>query len=134
MVKHPKKAPKTPEFVDTDLGDSNNEQEPTTEQPQKASKVSEFVDTVSCTEDEKEPAIKQPQKASKISGGSDDESPQETSPRPAHKEPTKKLRATSRTPSTSCTHILTSGIRKGKQCRFKASDKTGKFCYHHKQT
>ena len=35
--------------------------------------------------------------------------------------------------AASCTYILTSGIRKGKQCRFKASDETSKFCYHHKQ-
>ena len=34
--------------------------------------------------------------------------------------------------AASCTHILTSGVRKGKQCRFKASDETGKFCYRHK--
>ena len=56
------------------------------------------------TEDEQEPAIKKLQKGSTI-------------PKFA---------------AACCTHILTSGVRKGKQCRFKASDETGKFCYHHK--
>ena len=36
-VKQPKKAPKTPEFVDTDSDDSDDEQEPTAKHPQKAS-------------------------------------------------------------------------------------------------
>ena len=64
-----------------------------------------------------------------------DEDPQET--HPAHKElakPAKKLPTASHTMATSCTYILTSGIRKGKQCRFKTLDKTGKFCHHDKQT
>ena len=82
------------------------------------------------TEDEQDPNVKQPQKASKIPAGSDDESPQETSPG----EPTKKPPATSRTLGASCSHIFTSGVRKDKQCRFKTSDETGKFCHHHKQT
>ena len=77
------------------------------------------------TEDEQEPVIKQPQKASKIPG---DESPQETSPVPAKPAKTPKFAA------ASCTYILTKGARKGKQCRFRASDEIGKFCYHHKQT
>ena len=129
--KQPKKPSKTPEFVDTD---SDDEEKPTAKQPQKASKVSEFVDkgmddeqgpAVKCmvmysTEDEQEPTVKQPQKTSKISG---DEDPQETSP--------------AKIPNfaaASCTHILTKGVKKSKQCRFRASDKAGKFCRHHKQT
>ena len=28
---------------------------------------------------------------------------------------------------------LTSGIRKGKKCKLKTSDETGKFCNHHKK-
>ena len=89
------------------------------------------------TEDEQGPAVKKLQKASKIPGHPSDEDPQETSSGPVHKElaePAKKLPAAGRTPATSCTHILTSGVRKGKQCRFKASDETGKFCHHHRQT
>ena len=53
---------------------------------------------------------------------SDDEDkepqPQKTSPGPVHREstkPTKKLSAAGRTPVASCTYILTSGLRKGKQ-------------------
>ena len=123
VVHYPKKAPKTPEFVDTGL---KNEQEPavnyqrcivmySTEDEQelaikklqKASKIPRFVDTGSGTENEQELTIKKLQKPSKIH----DEDPQETSPGPAHKElakPPKKL------PATSCTHILTSGVRKDK--------------------
>ena len=47
-----------------------------------------------------------------------------------HKEPTKsakRLPATNCTPAASRTHILTSGIRKSKQCSLKASDETGNF-------
>ena len=76
------------------------------------------------TEEEQEPIVKQPQKASKIPG---DESPQETSPVPVKLAKTSKFAA-------GCTFILTKGVRKGKQCRFRASGETGKFCYHHKQT
>ena len=96
-----------------------------------------FVDTDSITEDEQEPTVKQSQKAPKIPGRPGDEDPQETSPGLVNKEsakPAKKLPAASCTPATSCTYILMSGIRKGKQCRFKASDKNGKFCHHNKQT
>ena len=151
-VKHLKKVPKTPEFVDTDSDDTDDEQEPTAKQPKKVLKTLEFVDTdsddepeqqpkktseysddeqvpavnyqkciVMCgTEDEQGPVVKQPQKALKIP---DDEIPQETSPVPSKP----KFAA-------GCTYILTKGVRKGKQCRFRASDETGKFCYHHKQT
>ena len=100
-----------------------------------------FVDTDSSTEDEQELIVKQPQKAPKIPGLIDtapgDEDPQETSSGPVHKElakPVKKLSAASCTPATSCTYILTSGVRKGKQCRFKVLDGASKFCHHHKQT
>ena len=103
---------------------TEDEQEPAVKKLQKASKIPKFVDTGSSTENEQGLTAKQPQKASKIH----DENPQETSL--VHKElakPEKKL------PDPSCTHIFTSRIRKGKQCRLKASDKTGKFCHHHKQ-
>ena len=158
-AKQPKKLPKPPEFVDTDSHDMDDEQErqpkkalktseypddekePAAKKPQKAPKTSEYPDdeqgravkciVMYCTEDEQEPAIKKLQKTSKIPKFVDtdpvDESRQETSPG----EPTKKPHATS---ASSSTHILTSGVRKGKQCRFKASDKTGKFCHHHKYT
>ena len=85
---------------------TEDEQEPAVKKLQKASKIPKFVDTGSSAEDEQEPAIKKLQKASKI-------------PKFA---------------AAGCTHILTSGIRKGKQCGFKASDETGKVCHHHKQT
>ena len=71
------------------------------------------------TEGKQEPVVKQLQKSSKIPG---DEDPQETS---SAKIPNFA--------AASCTYILTKGVRKGKQCRFRASDKTGKFCHHHKQ-
>ena len=136
-VKHSHKAPKSPEFVDTDSDDSDDEKKPAVKQLQKVSKVPVFVDTDSSTEDEQEPTVKQPQKAPKIPGHPGDEDHQETFPGPVHKEtakPAKKLPAASCTPATSCTYILTSGVRKGKQCRFKASDERGKFCHYHKQT
>ena len=130
-AKHLKKVPKTPGPVDTDSDDSDNDQEPVAEQLQKASKTPEYSDNeqvpavnyqkcivMYSTEDEQEPIIKQPQKASKIP---DNESPQETSLVPVKP----KFAA-------GCTYILTKGIRKGKQCRFRASDEIGKFCYHHK--
>ena len=59
-VKHPQKAPKSPEFVDTD---SDDEKEPAVKQLQKASKTPVFVDLDSSTEDEQGPAVKHPQKA-----------------------------------------------------------------------
>ena len=98
----PEKAPKTSEFLDTDSDDSDDEQEPIAEQLQKASKNPEFVGTGSG--DEQQPAVKKLQKGLKI-------------PKFA---------------AAGCTHILISGVRKGKQCRSKASDETSKFCYHHK--
>ena len=36
--------------------------------------------------------------------------------------------------AASCTHILTKGVRKSKQCRFRALDEARKFCRYHKQT
>ena len=62
--------------------------------------------------------------------------PQKRSPGPVHRapaKPVKNLSAASRTPVTSWTYILTSGIRKGKQCKLKVSDETGKFCNRHKR-
>ena len=120
----------------------DNEQERVVKQPQKSPKTSEFLDTGSdneqgpavnyhrcvvmySTEDEEEPAVKKLQKASKIH----DEGPQETSPGEAHKESSKAAKMLS---AASCTLILTSGV--GKQYIFKASDKTGKFYLHYKQT
>ena len=107
------KSTKNPEFVDTDSDDSG-------------------------TKDEQEPALKQPQKAPKppklVDTSPDDEDPQKTSS--VHKElakTAKKLPAAGRTLVTSCTYILTSGVRKSKQCRLKASDETGKFWNYHKR-
>ena len=114
-AKQPKKAPKTPKFVDTDSENSDDEKESVVKQPQKASKTPKFVDTSPGTENEQEPTIKQPQKAN--------EDPQKASP--------------AKIPNfaaAGCTFILTKGVRKGKQCRFRALDKVGKFCHHHKQT
>ena len=71
------------------------------------------------TEDEQEPVVKKLQKA--------DEDSQETSP--ALFKPAKILKFA----SANCAYILTKGVRKGKQCRFRASDEAG-FCHHHKQT
>ena len=115
LQRQPQKAPKTPEFVDTDSDDSGteNEEEPALRQSQKAPKTLEFwIQTDDSDNEEEEPH------------------PQKTSPGPLHREltkPAKKLSAASRNLVTSCTYILTSGIRKGKQCRLKASDKTGNF-------
>ena len=58
-----KKAQKTPEFVDTDSDDSDDEQDLAVKKLQKASKAPGFVDTDSSTEDEQGPAVKHPQKA-----------------------------------------------------------------------
>ena len=68
-VKQPQKAPKTPEFVDTD-SDTEDEQEPAVKQPPRAPKTPASVDTDSDTEDkeEQEPAVKQPRKVPKSSG------------------------------------------------------------------
>ena len=98
--RQPLKAPKSPEFVDTDTEDSDDEE-------------SDDSDN-----EEEEP---HPQKASLV---------------PVNKEPTQPAKdhfAASRTPVTSCTYILTYGVRKGKQRKFKASDETGKFCHLHKR-
>ena len=175
-AKNPKKAPKTPEFVDTDSDDTDNEQGSASKQlkktlktpeffdtnsddtddeqerqPQKASKTSEYTDNeqepaVKCivmysSEDEQEPAIKKLQKASKISNylsTEDEQGPTAKQPQkspkilgsPASVKPAKIPKFV----TAGCTHILTSGIRKAKQCRFRASDEAGKFCHHHKQT
>ena len=56
--------------------------------------------------------------------------PQKTSPGPVDKELTQPVEtptAVSRTPVTSYTYILTPGLRRAKQCKLKACDKTGKF-------
>ena len=75
------------------------------------------------------PVVKRPQKPPKTSGN-DNRDHQKTSPGLVHKEPTKKA---NNVPAASCTYILTSGVRKGKQYRLKASDKTGKFCKYCKR-
>ena len=62
---------------------------------------------------------------------------QKTSPGPVNKElttqPVETSSAACCTPVTSCTYILTSGLRKDKKCKQKASDETGKFCHLHKK-
>ena len=80
----------------------------------------EFVDTNSDDE----------QELQKTSGG--EQEPQKASKRPklvdkgpGDKDPAAKI-------PRYCTHILTKGIRKGKQCGFRTSDETGK-CHHHKK-
>ena len=84
------------------------------------------------TEDEQEPTVKQPQKASKIPRfvdiglGTEDEQEHQKSSDPS---PAKIPNFA----AASCTYILTKGIRKGEQCRFRTSDETGKFFHHHKQ-
>ena len=67
------------------------------------------------------------------SDDSEDEEPrpQKASPWPVT-QPAKNPGAASRTLVTSCTYILTYGVRKGKQSNFKAPDKTDKFCRFHK--
>ena len=64
----PKNAPRTPEFVDTDPDDSDDEQGRTAKLSQKASKALEFVDTGMDVEQER-----QPKKAPKTPEYSDDE-------------------------------------------------------------
>ena len=110
-----KKVPKPPDFVYTDSDDSDNEQD---QQPKNVPKTPEFVDIDS--DDEQEPTPKQPQRASKVSD------PQKASP--ALVKPAKIPNFA----AASCAFILTKGVRKGNQCRFRVSDETG-FCHHHKQ-
>ena len=84
--------------------------------------------------------IKQPQKFVDTDADDSDakeEEPrsQKTSPGPVDKEltqPVKAPSAASCSPMTSYTYILISGVRKGKQCKLKTSDKTDKFCHLHK--
>ena len=96
-VRQPKKAPITPKFVDTDLDDSDDEQEP-----------ARFVYTEPNTS-LLLPAVKHPRKAPKTSGP-DHEDPQKTSSGLVQREPAKRAKK-----PASCTYILTSGERKGKQ-------------------
>ena len=111
-----KKTPKTPEFIDTDSNDSDNEQELTSEQLKKPPKTPEFVDTDSDDSDnEQEPAVK-----CIVMYSTEDEQELQKIPDPS---PAKIPRY--------CTHILTKGVRKDEQCRFRASNETGK-CHHHK--
>ena len=69
MVKQAKRAPKPPEFIDTN-SDTKDEKEPAVKQRNKVPKFSEFVATDSDTEDEEEqePAVKQPKKGPKSPG------------------------------------------------------------------
>ena len=96
-VRQPIKAPITPKFVNTDLDDSDDEQEP-----------AEFVYTDPNTS-LLLPAVKHPRKAPKTSGP-DDEDPQKTSSGLVQREPAKPAKK-----PASCTYMLTSGVRKGKQ-------------------
>ena len=104
---------------DSDIEDEE-EQQPAVKQPKKVPKSSEFVDTDSDNSDtEKE-----------------EPHSQKTSPGPVDKEHTQQVKTPSEascTPVTFCTDILTSGIRKGMQCKVKVSDKTGKFFHLHKR-
>ena len=64
-----------------------------------------------------------------------DEEPH-SSPGPVNKEPAQSVKmpsTASYTPVTFRTYILTSVLKKGKQCKLKASDEMGKFCHLHKR-
>ena len=104
---------------------TEDEQGPAVKHPKKASKSPEFVDTDPSTS-LLLPVVKHPQKTPKTPH----EDPQKTSPGLMHKESTKPAK---KIPVASCTHILTSDIRKDKQCRQEVSDKTDKFCKYHKR-
>ena len=116
---------------------------PAVKQPQKVLKIPGFLDIDSDdsgAKDERESAVKQPQELTKPPGfvytNLDDEGPEKKFPRPLHEEPAqsaKKTPAAGRTPVTSCSYILPSGVRKDKQCSLKASDETGKFWNYHKR-
>ena len=117
VVKLTKKAPKSPEFLDTDSDDSDTkdeeEQKPVVKQPQKVWMSLEWFED-DPTNEEEEPHS------------------QRMFPGPLAKELIQSIKApsaASHTTLTSCTHILTSGLREGKQCKLKASDETGKFCH-----
>ena len=116
-----KKAPKSPEFVDTDSDDSDTkdeeEQKPVVKRPQKVWKSLEWFED-DPTNEEEEPHS------------------QRMFPGPLAKELIQSVKApsaASHTTVTPCTHILTSGLREGKQCKLKASDETGKFCHLQKR-
>ena len=66
-VKHPKKSPKIPKFVDTDSS-TKDEQESAVKQSKKAPKTPEFVDTDSSIKDEQGSAVKPLKKAPKPQG------------------------------------------------------------------
>ena len=95
---------------------TEDEQEPAVKKLQKESKISKY----SSTKDKQGPTVKNPQKTSKVP---DDEDSQETLPAKIPKFA-----------DASYAYILTKGVRKGKQSRFRASEETDKFCHHHKQT
>ena len=89
------------------------------------------------TKDEDE----QPQKVPKFpewfkdDSGNEEEEPHSSSG-PVEKGPTQSVKtpsAASHTPATSCTFILISAVRKGKQCKLKASGETDKFCHLRKR-
>ena len=99
------KVPQSPEFVDTDSDDSDTEdeeeQEPAVKQPKEVPKSPEFVDTDPDDSDNEE----------------EEPHPQKTFPGTLEKEPTQPVKtpsAANRIPVTSCTYILTFGLRKGK--------------------
>ena len=142
-VKQPQKESKTLEFVDAGSDNSDDEQE---RQPKKASKTPEYSDdeqepAVKCivmysTEDEQEPSVKKTQKVPKTPEYSDNEqgpaikNPQKVSKIPDNQDPQET--SPGKVPkfaAASCIYILTKGVRKGKQCRFRTSDEAGKF-YH----
>ena len=144
QTRQPKKAPKTPEFVKSDEESSDDSYDEESDDPDNDEPMVKRIQTLPKkvpTNPDEEPVVKQFQEMieAELEGPRDDEEdPQKASPESVNKVPiqlTKKGFATSRTSVASCTYILTSGIRKGKQYKLKASDKTGKLCHlHNRQT
>ena len=106
-------------------------------QPETAPEWFEDESDDSDTEDEEEQPKKGPKSPEWFEDDSDNKNEEpHSSPGPVNKEPAQSVKTpstASHTPVTSCTYILSSGLKKGKQCKLKASDETGKFCHLHKR-
>ena len=89
VVRLPQKAPKSPEFVDTDLHDSDNEKQPVVRHLQKASKIPKFFDIDSSTDDEQETVVKKPKKTPRPPEFVDTDSSIEDEQGPTVKQPQK---------------------------------------------
>ena len=106
-------------------------------QPETAPEWFEDESDDSDTEDEEEQPKKGPKSPEWFEDDSDNKNEEpHSSPGPVNKEPAQSVKTpstASHTSVTSCTYILTSGLKKGKQCKLKASDERGKFCHLHKR-